>query len=282
MLGADRIGFHIPGYVNNFLESVHELTKHEVDFDTGVVRLKDRTVQVGAWPVSVDFRSIENEAARAIKSGKTQTIRKKMSADKLIISIDRLDYTKGIPERLYAIDRFFLKRPGFRGKVSFLIVTAPSRSHVGSYIDLKKRIDGIVGEINGKYSQLGWTPIHYFYKGLSFKDVLNLYLASDIALITPLIDGMNLVAKEYVAAQIDNTGILILSERTGAAKELKEAIQVNPYDVENVVDAITESLRMSKREERKRMTALRNRVKAWDIHSWSSAFLSGQAATFDT
>ena len=281
MLGADRIGFHVPNYAENFLITVRTLTSHEVDRDNGIVRFKGRQVEVGSWPISVDFKAIENRASLVSNQKKAQTIREGVSAERIILGIDRLDYTKGILERLHAIDRFFLKHPKFRRKVSFIQVAAPSRSQVGSYRDLKEKIDRVVGNINGKYAQLGWTPVHYFYKGFGFEEVLHLYMASDIALITPLIDGMNLVAKEYVSARRDNTGALILSERTGAARELREAIFVNPYDVDGTSDAITYTLRMSRREQRQRMTALRNRVKNWDIFRWTDAFLSGQPAAFE-
>lgn len=282
MLGADRIGFHVPNYVENFLKSVEALTSHKVNFNEGTVHFKGRRVQVGAWPISVNCKHIENRAQLSTSKKKAQKIRDELFADRIVLGIDRMDYTKGILERLYAIDRFFLKYPRYRGKVSFIQVAAPSRSQVGSYRELKEKIDQVVGNINGKYAQLGWIPVHYFYKGFSFEEVIHLYMAADVALVTPLIDGMNLVAKEYVAVRTDNTGALILSERTGAAKELKEAIPVNPYDVENTVDALNRALKMSSRERRKRMTALRNRVKDWDIFKWVNAFLSGQPAPFDS
>ncbi len=281
MLGADRIGFHVPNYVESFLKTVSRLTSHEVDPDRGRVIFKGREVQVGAWPISVDYKTINDRAGLASIQKKALKIRETFSAERIILGVDRLDYTKGILERLFAIDRFFLKHPKYRGKVSFIQVAAPSRSQVGSYRDLKAKIERTVGEINGKYARLGWTPVHYFYKGFNFDEVLILYLAADVALVTPLIDGMNLVAKEYVSARLDNTGVLILSERTGAARELKEAIPVNPYDVEGTVDAISRALRMSRREQRQRMIALRNRVRNWDIFRWADAFLSGQPASFD-
>ncbi|TKJ39049.1 trehalose-6-phosphate synthase [candidate division LCP-89 bacterium B3_LCP] len=280
LLGADRIGFHVPDYVENFLKSVETLTSHTVDFENNEVEINGRRVQVGAWPISVDFPYLEGYASKIRYQKKAQKIKDGIFADRIILGVDRLDYTKGILERLYAIDRFFQKRPKYRGKVSFLQIAAPSRSQVGSYRHLKDRIDQVVGDINGKYAQLGWTPVHYFYKGFSFEEVIHLYMAADIALITPLIDGMNLVAKEYVSTRVDNTGVLILSERTGAAKELREAIPVNPYDVENTVDALSNAIKMSRREQRKRMTALRSRVREWDIFRWADDFLSGEPASF--
>lgn len=282
MLGADRIGFHVPDYVENFLKTVDRLTHHKVDYESSTVHFRGRKIQVGAWPISVNFKEIERCAALSSTQKTAQKIKNDISAERIILGIDRLDYTKGILERLYAIDRFFLKRPKYRKKVSFIQVAAPSRSQMRSYRDLKAKIERVVGEINGKYAQLGWTPVHYFYKSFSFEEVLHLYLAADVALITPLIDGMNLVAKEYVSSRYDNMGVLILSERTGAARELKEALLVNPYDVESTVDAITKALRMSPREKRRRMAKLRDRVKLWDIFRWSEGFLSGQPATFDT
>ncbi len=281
MLGADRIGFHVPNYVENFLKTVRELTRFEVDFQRGVVHYKEREVQVGAWPISVDYKLIEHRAGRPSVQKKAERLKESLSAGRVILGVDRMDYTKGILERLYAIERFFQRRPKYRGRVSFIQVAAPSRSQVGSYRELKENIDQIVGRINGKYASLGWTPVHYFYKGFSFEELLQLYIIADVALITPLIDGMNLVAKEYVSAKLENNGVLILSERTGAAKELKEALLVNPYDIEATVDALSTALRMSVRERRKRMIALRDRIRNWDIFRWVEAFLSGTPAPFE-
>jgi trehalose 6-phosphate synthase len=280
MLGSDRIGFHVPIYVNNFLECVQELTTHEVDLNTGIVDFRGREVQVGAWPISVDYKAITARAGMASMQKKAKAIKNNLAADRIILGVDRLDYTKGILERLYAIDQFFMRRPEFRGEVSFIQVAAPSRSQVGSYRELKAKIERVVGEINGKFAQLGWTPVHYFYKGFNFDEILQLYLIADVALITPLIDGMNLVAKEYVTARNDNTGVLVLSRRTGAARDLLEAIPVNPYDIEGMVDGITQALKMPIEEQKDRMQALRGRVETWDIFKWVEAFLSGQPAAF--
>lgn len=282
MIGADRIGFHAPKYVDNFLRTVTALTPHKIDLHRGIITARGRKIQVAAWPISVDFKAIESRAGLASRQRKAVRVSKDLSADCVILGVDRLDYTKGILERLYAIDRLFAKHPAYRRKVSFVQVAAPSRSQVGSYIELKERIDRVVGHINGKYAQLGWTPVHYFYKGFSFDEILTLYMVADIALITPLIDGMNLVAKEYVSARRDNTGVLILSERTGAAMELEEALLVNPYDTESTVDVIVKALKMSKKEQRQRMTVLRDRVKNWDIFRWVDAYLAGEPAEFNS
>lgn len=282
LLGADRIGFHVPNYVQNFLQSVAVLTSHPVNFERSEIYFKERTIQVGAWPISVDFKRIETLARRLSFQKKARKIRDNFNANKIVLGVDRLDYTKGILERLFAIDRFFLKHPKYRGKVSFIQVAAPSRSQVGSYRELRGKIDRIVGNINGKYAQLGWSPVYYFYKGFSFEEVLHLYLAADIALVTPLIDGMNLVAKEFISARCEDPGVLMLSERTGAARELKEALMENPYDVESTIDALMQALRMTRHEQRKRMSALRCRVQNWDIYHWAEAFLAGQPALFES
>jgi len=281
MLGADRIGFHVPHYVHNFLHAVEDLTKYHVNYEKRIVVAGKRQVQVDAWPISVDFDAIEKQAKKGANVRRAKILKEKISAGQVVLGVDRLDYTKGILERLYAIDRFFAKRPRYRGKVSFIQVAAPSRSEVETYQDLKFDIDRTVGEINGKYASLGWNPIHYFYKGFSFKEVVQLYTIADVALVTPLVDGMNLVAKEYVSAKIDNDGVLILSERTGSAHELREAIQVNPYDIEETEQALAYALKLSKQKRMKTMAQMRQRIKDWDIFKWNEAFLSGSPATFD-
>lgn len=193
--------------------------------------------------------------------------------NKVIVSVDRLDYTKGIPERLQAFERMLEKYPEWTGHVTYYLLATPSREDVDTYKRLKERVDQLVGEINGKYSLLAWTPIHYITRSLPIKPVCGLYAAGDVALVTPLRDGMNLVAKEYLACHDGRDGAMVLSELCGAAKELTEAFIVNPYDIEMTCDALHDALEISDEESTKRNIAMQARIKARTAQTWCAGFL---------
>jgi trehalose 6-phosphate synthase/phosphatase len=192
--------------------------------------------------------------------------------------VDRLDYTKGIHLRLLAMERLFERHPGYRRRVSFTQVLVPSRERVGDYAELKREIDETVGRINGRFSEHGWSPIRYLVRSLPPAELAVLYRQADVALVTPLRDGMNLVAKEYVACQLENDGVLVLSEMAGAAEELQEALLVNPFDIEALADALHRALSMPDDERRARMSALRDRVRTNDVHTWVRRFLDAAEA----
>ncbi|HBZ54920.1 MAG TPA: trehalose-6-phosphate synthase, partial [Syntrophobacteraceae bacterium] len=197
----------------------------------------------------------------------------------LILGVDRLDYTKGIPRRLISFANALERFPEMRGKVTLIQVVVPSRRDVNHYEALKQEIERLVGEINGHYSQLGWTPIHYIFRSLNRVDLVAYYRACDIALVTPLKDGMNLVAKEYCASSVDNNGVLILSEFAGAAAQLhRGVILVNPYDIEGVADAIHQAFTMESVERRTRMKRLRRSIKQNNIFRWVNSFLKAAIA----
>ncbi|NPA97303.1 MAG: hypothetical protein GXO32_06855 [Crenarchaeota archaeon] len=229
ILGADLVGFHTYGYVRHFLSAVRRLLGFENKL--GRIFIEDRVVLVDAFPMGIDFESFvsllsDNEVRRKIEEYKLS-----FQGLKVILSVDRLDYTKGIPQRLLAYERFLSKYPEYIGKVVLVLLVSPSRIGVKEYAELKRCIDELVGRINGRFSTLDWSPILYVYKFTPLQDLLALYVVSDVALITPLYDGMNLVSKEYVAAKEGGDGVLILSEGAGASSELVEALIVNPNNI---------------------------------------------------
>jgi len=192
---------------------------------------------------------------------------------KIIFSMDRLDYTKGIPERLYAFEHFLETHPEWHEKVVFILKIVPSRTKVGQYRVLKQEIDELVGRINGKYGTPEWVPISYFYRSLPFQTIVAFYLAADVALMTSMRDGMNLIAKEFVASRVDGKGVLILSEMAGAARELGEALVVNPNNKEEVAEALNEALRMPEEEQKSRNEEMQKRLSHYDVFHWGSGFI---------
>jgi len=274
MLACDVVGFHVPSYVEHFLSCAERLLGCEVDRATGVVRFEGREVSVQAHPIGIDVALIERLAQAtppppgAGRAGRVAEV----------LGADRLDYTKGIFERLLAVERLLERYPAYRRRVRFTQVLVPSRERVAEYAELKRQIDETVGRINGRFSEPGWSPVRYLVRALPLEELAPLYRAADVALVTPLRDGMNLVAKEYVMAQAECDGVLILSEMAGAADELQEALVVNPFDIEAVADALHRALSMSEDERRARMSALRDRVRAHDVHAWVSGFLSAADA----
>jgi trehalose 6-phosphate synthase/phosphatase len=275
MLAADLVGFQIPAYTEHFLGCAERLLGCEVDRAAGVVRFEGRDVAVQTHPISVDAVAIEQLAGVSAPAPPH-------NGDRVaeVLGVDRLDYTKGLHERLRAVERFLERYPAYRERVRFTQLLVPSREHVAEYRDLKREIDEMVGRVNGRFSEGGWTPIRYFVRSLPPEDLVPLYRGADVALITPLRDGMNLVAKEYVAAQLENDGVVVLSEMAGAAEELQEALVVNPFDVDAVAEALHRALSMPEDERRARMSALRDRVRAHDVHAWVDRFIeaANQAA----
>jgi trehalose 6-phosphate synthase/phosphatase len=269
MLACDLVGFHVRSYVEHFLTCAERLLGCEVDRAAGVVRFEGREVSVQAHPIGIDVALIERLAqARAPAPGGGRAGR---VAE--ILGADRLDYTKGIFERLLAVERLLERYAHYRRRVRFTQVLVPSRERVAEYAELKRQIDETVGRINGRFSEAGWSPVRYLVRALPLEELVPLYRAADVALVTPLRDGMNLVAKEYAVAQLESDGVLILSEMAGAADELQEALVVNPFDIEAVAEALHRALSMSEDERRARMSALRDRVRARDVHAWVSDFL---------
>jgi trehalose 6-phosphate synthase/phosphatase len=272
LLGADLIGFHTYDYMNYFLESVRRILG--IEHYLGELKYGERSIKVDVFPMGVDFNRLRAASMSEAVTRKFNELTQRLGSVKVIFSIDRLDYTKGLPERLRAFKRFLEKYPEYRSKVSYIFVVSPSRERVEEYARLKREINELVSEINGQFSTLEWTPVIYMRRFVPDDELLALYRLADVALITPLRDGMNLVAKEYVAANVNRNGVLIVSEGAGAASELVEAIVVNPNDYEGVADAIKRALEMSDYERTNRMASLEGRVSSYDVSAWSYDFLA--------
>jgi trehalose 6-phosphate synthase/phosphatase len=275
LLGADLIGFHTHGYAWNFLDCVERRLGTRVDREAMLIEFGDRTVRVGAFPIGIDFEAFEARA-RDGSAGVDQLAGGKR--DKLILGVDRLDYTKGIPERFRAFERLLEKHPSYREHVTLLQIAVPSRSQVAAYRELKREIDELVGRINGRFATAQWSPIRYLYRSFDQDRLALLYRDSDVALITPLRDGMNLVAKEYVACQVANPGVLVLSSLAGASETMREALALNPLDVAGSAETLHRALSMGEEERASRMAALRRRERRDNIDHWVQSFLeAGQA-----
>ena len=271
LLGADLIGFHTYSYVKHFLESVRRILGYEHTY--GEITLSNRIVKVDTFPMGIDYEKFANAASDSKVQREIDKIRKNLGDRKIILSIDRLDYTKSIPQRLEAFDLFLDKYPEFKAKITFIVVAVPSRTKVEHYRLLKKQVDELIGKINGKYGTLGWTPIWYIYRSLPFHTLAALYSIADIALITPYRDGMNLIAKEFIASKADSKGVLILSEMAGAAEELGEALIVNPNNREAIAEALREALLMTDEEQIERNKVIQQRLQRYSVKRWAMDFV---------
>ncbi len=280
ILGSDLIGFHTYDYVRHFLSSVKRILRYNVVFNK--INVGSREVLVDTFPMGIDYAKYNDAARKKNKQKKSEMSNlglqlkdhKKTSSDsKLILSIDRLDYTKGVINRIKAFEIFLTNNPEYRGKVRLIMLTVPSRSDVDDYIKLKKQTDEIVGRVNGKFALVNWTPIWYYYRSMSFDELIDLYTISDIAMITPVRDGMNLVAKEFVATRVDGDGVLILSEMAGASKELYESITVNPFDLNKMSDIILQAIKMPKKEQIERNRSMQERLSRYTVNYWANDFM---------
>lgn len=294
LLGSDLIGFHTYDYERHFLSSVRRLLNLDVSFND--IYLENRVIKVDSFPMGIDYQKFENAAKENSENpeDKKSDFQKKLDEHKksapdtkLILSIDRLDYSKGIAKRLNAFEYFLKKYPEFQEKVRLIILAVPSRSNVPQYQLLKKEIDELVGRINGELSTVNWTPIWYFYRSMPFENLIDLYTSSDIAWLTPLRDGMNLVAKEYIATRTDKTGVLILSEMAGSAYEMNEALLINPNNFEQQADTLKMAIEMPKKQQMARNMFLQNRLKRYTVEIWAKEFMGsllaqkeGSATTF--
>ncbi len=274
LLGADLLGFHTPGYCQNFLHCVRELTEHSVDMEARTIDVRGRTVRVVPAPIGIDFDEIEATVSDPDVLARVDHVRQAVGGRKIVLGVDRLDYTKGIPERLLAFEQLLSRDRTARRNVVLVQVMVPSRQAVQAYSELKDEIDRIVGDINGRHSVTGRLPIHYYYRNLERKELYAHYRAADAALITPLRDGMNLVAHEYCASKLDERGALVLSKLAGAASYLSGALLVNPYDIDGTTDALRRALDMPVDEQRERMVRNRATVRELDVHGWADRFLA--------
>lgn len=271
LLGADLVGFHIPEYTKHFMRSVKEATGYSCNEQ--VISVQGRMVKAGSFPIGIDYEKFQTACSSRVVQMKKQRIKSFLRGKKLIFSVDRLDYTKGLLYRIKGFEMFLEQFPEWQGKVVFNMVVVPSRDQIAKYRKLKKAIEHQVGRINGKYSSLSWRPIIYQYKSLQFSEMIALYDLSDVGLITPLRDGMNLVAKEFIATQIENKGMLILSKMAGAAAELKEAILINPVDDAEMARAIKQALEMTSEEKQLRLEKMQKRIADYNVFRWAHDFI---------
>lgn len=271
MLGADLIGFHTYDDVRHFMSAATRIVP--IVALTNEIVLEDRRVTADAFPMGIDYKKYSQQAPTSRKEWSKHQLQRLKGDKKLIVSVDRLDYSKGIPQRLAAIDRFLTKYPVFRERVVFFQLVVPSRDQVKQYAELKEEIDRWVAEINARHGTFSWQPIQYFYRAFSLEMLGSLYAQADAALVTSLRDGMNLVCKEYIASRSRSDGVLILSEMAGASKELYEAISINPTDKEGMADAMHQALGMDAGEQIRRMTAMQQVVMRFNIHHWVETFI---------
>ena len=271
LLGADLIGFHTHDYMRHFISAIYRVLDLNCSLDE--INLNDRIVHVDAFPMGINYELYHEAPTLPAVKEKATMLRQKLGDKSIILSVDRLDYSKGILHRLSGFARFLENNPSYHEKVSLAMIVVPSRDSVGMYADLKMKIDQAIGEINGKYARLGWNPIYYFYRSFSFEELIAMYDIADIALVTPLRDGMNLVAKEYLATKRNNTGILILSEMAGAAIELQDAIIINPNDTDEIEKAILQALTMPDTEEKERLQKMQKKISTHTVKKWANDFV---------
>lgn len=273
LLGADIIGFHTHSYVRHFQSSLLRILG--IDSYADSITHEGRSIKLGAFPLGVDVNKIETESheSKSELAEALNRIRSEKTEQTILLSIDRLDYTKGLPRRILAFEQLLEDNPDLVGRVTFVQIASPSRDQVTAYENYKALVEGLVGRVNGRFGLPGHQPIHYVSRNFSQREILSLYPIADVMVVTPLRDGMNLVAKEFVAARSDCEGVLILSEFAGAAEELGEAVLVNPYDISDSAQGMLTAIQMTKAEKKTRMTALRDRVLRFDSSEWAKRYI---------
>lgn len=274
LLGADSVGFHTRQSMNNFARSAR--IYGGASGPAEALSFAEHTTRSEVLPISIDFEDFESVAAAPETRKLASEIRSELGdPDHVILGVDRLDYTKGIDLRIRAFESLLESRPDLAGCIVLVQVAVPSREAVGEYQVIRRRIEESVGRINGAFGRSDWTPVRYYYRGLDREELIAHYVAADILLVTPLRDGMNLVAKEYVACRNEDDGVLVLSEFAGAAEQLDQALIVNPYDLDGLARILGQAVDMAPGEQRERMAALRAHVRRWDVHTWATHGLAG-------
>jgi trehalose 6-phosphate synthase/phosphatase len=271
LLGADLVGFHTYSYMQHFATALADLAGLEPE--DGRVWLDDREVRFGVFPMGIDAETFRQLATSPAVEEELRAIRNDLGNRALLLGVDRLDYTKGLPRRMLALEALLQADPDLRDHIRLIQVAVPSRDEVPSYQEFRREMEGLIGRINGAYGTVTSVPIHYLHQSISPERLVALYRAANVMLVTPLRDGMNLVAKEYVASRIDDDGVLVLSEFAGASEELHEAVFVNAYDVRDLTAKITEALALGPEERATRMRAMRRRVMSHDVHRWANDFI---------
>ena len=271
MMGADLIGFHTYDYVRHFMSCIRRILGEENVFNQ--IKFNNRIVKAETFPMGINYDKFANSGFKKVVKNTINKIKPKFRNRKVILSIDRLDYSKGIPNRLKAFNQFLIDNPKYKEKITLILIVAPSRTNVKRYMSLKTEIDKLVGEINGQHNTIGWIPIWYLFRKFDFDFLTAFYHIADIALITPIRDGMNLIAKEYVATKTNGRGVLILSEMAGAANELSECISINPSNIQEISNAIKYALEMPQDEQTRRIRAIQNRIKRYTVNRWVEDFI---------
>lgn len=272
LLGCDLIGFHIFEYTTNFLRTLSRTLG--IDYKMGGILYQNRFIKVETFPMGIDFELFHNACEKKKIKSLVKKIKNHLKDKKIIFSVDRLDYTKGIYNRLLAFERLLITRPDLHEKVVLIMVVVPSRESVEHYQRMKKQLEEKISEINGRFGKIHWIPVLYYYRFLNFEELVAHYLATDVILVTPLKDGMNLIAKEFVASRKDKRGVIILSEFAGSAKELGEAIIVNPNSVSDLTEAIEKALEIPEEEQKERISSMQERLKRYNIIKWGKDFIS--------
>jgi trehalose 6-phosphate synthase/phosphatase len=280
LLNCDIIGFHTESYVHNFLGCVRNQLDTSMTIQQDKVVTQDHKTTVRHYPLGISYGEFSHRGQAPLVRKKAQHLRKMYKERDLILGIDRLDYTKGILDRITAFGYFLEQHPEYREKVVLVQIATPSRNDIEEYCEMKKEIDEAVGRINGRFGSEDWTPVTYFYRKISQDLLLAYYQAADIGLLTPLRDGMNLIAKEFAATK-EEGGVLILSEFAGAAEQLEEAITVNPYDLPEMAEAIRVAVEMPLEEKHQRFHAMKKKVKQYDASWWLTVFLKDWEQLYD-
>jgi trehalose 6-phosphate synthase len=276
LLGNDLLGFHTQSHCNNFLETVERILEAKIDRDRSIITYRGKTTLVQPFPISVDFEHLSEEAATEVVAQEMESLRHEFGlAGKYVgIGMDRIDYTKGIPERLQALDKFFTDFPDYRGKVVFIQAGMPSRTQIERYQEVNQRTEALMKNLNDKYGNTSWQPVIALTRQLAPATLAALRRLANFCVVSSLHDGMNLVAKEFVSARIDGDGVLILSQFTGAAVELQDALLINPYAITEFAQKIKEALEMPEAERRRRMKAMREIVANNNIYRWGASTVS--------
>jgi trehalose 6-phosphate synthase/phosphatase len=273
VLGADLVGFHTRRYAEHFLACAEAFAGATVDRNSWTAVKDELRTRVVVAPIGIPTQEVTALVGDPELESRRQQLRQSLDGRRIVLGVDRLDYTKGIVERLSAFARLLERKPELCEQVVFVQIVVPSRETVDAYAQLKRTVDRAVGELNGRFSRAGCIPVHYHYANFEPRELYAHYRAADVALVTPLRDGMNLVALEYVAARTDGDGALVLSEFAGAAEHLVDAYLVNPYDVDAVATTLQAALDAPAAERRRRMQRLRSTVSKLDVHGWADGFL---------
>jgi len=276
LLGNDLLGFHTPSYCHNLLESVEHGLAAKIDHDRFTVTYQGRTTLVQPFPISVDFDRLAQEAGTKEVEREMESLRHELDlAGKYVgVGMDRMDYTKGIPERLQALDKFLEDSPGYREKVVFIQAGMPSRTQIESYQDINQKIEDLMKSINDRYGNASWKPVIPMTRQLAPATLAALRRLANFCVVSSLHDGMNLVAKEFVSSRVDGDGVLILSQFTGAVDEMQEALLINPYATNEFAKKIKESIEMPEAERRRRMKTMRETVASNNIYRWGASMVS--------